>query len=539
MTRGPRGPRGLKAAKRWRGEVTAKWRGVTPNRECACVRVCACARVRVCVAMGLKSGDGGAKKWLQLKHADQFRRFPTLNEVRQGVEYANPNGDGTMCIPRSETVVLVDGNVLMMAVADRITSLDEYANVIFNYIRWDAIKTGALVVVVFDEPEHMTNAKRSEQAERDAQRKKKDIVCSEDVAPPPLPREFSRAQLEALADISSLAGDRRYKCRFYDEVIRRVYERLMALMAQWRANGHEPGVVVLDGVEPRGCELPPGETRAPAMVGSDDEVAAALARDTHIGEGDIKLIAIENRLRALKSTNARFHNYTLCMTSTVDTDSFMTMLLDVSKRRVSPYAGAMHSLFCMREPPTKRERDEQGATARASWLVCDTVLLEYKLQCHLWSEVGEKRPTHAQMLQAMLAFCAATAVCGCDFTGKSGQKGSRFDHFWESLPEFVAAEPQALARFGSTLADDAIVARQACDGLLRVCYAASRHMEDKPYGGSSKKTYKSQARELWDVPDTMLRRAVWAAAYWAQREFEADAEWGFPPNLSSDAPVCG
>ena len=484
--------------------------------------------------MGLKSGETGAKAWLKLKYAEQFRRYNSLNEVREGLQYADPQGgEDAIVTQRSETVVLVDGNVLMMAVPSEVTSLDEYVNVIFNYVRWDAVKTGGLVVVVFDEPEHMTLAKREEQAKRDADKKKKETTCSEDIAPPPLPNEFTRAELEALSDVSALPGDRRYKCRFYDEVVSRVLKRLMELMDKWRANGHEPGVVVLDGVEPRGCELPPGEKRKPVMVGSDPEVAAALGRERSIGEGDIKLIALENRVRELKATNPLFQQYTLCLTSTIDTDSFMTMLLDVSKRRISPYPGAMHTLFCMREPASKRDREESGGRARSTWLVCDTVLLEYKLQCHFWSERVGSRPTSDEMLYAMLAFCAATAVCGCDFTGKQGQKGSRFDHFWEALPNFVATEPKALATFGSTTADEPIVARKACHGLLRVCYAASKHMETKKYGGTSKKTYKEQAGQLWDVPDSMLRKAIWAVAYWAQHEFVADSEWGFRPDLSA------
>ena len=275
------------------------------------------------------------------------------------------------------------------------------------------------------------------------------------------------------------------------------------------------------------------------MVASDPGIAAALARERPIGEGDIKLIALESRIHELKAVHPRFKDFTLCLTSTVDTDSFPIMLLDAAKRRVNPYSSGLHSLFCMREPASKREREESGGTAKATWLVCDTVLLEYKLQCHLWSQVVENRPSDEMMLQAMLALCASTALCGCDFTGKTGQKGSRFDHFWEALPEFIATEPKALACFGSTLADDSAVARTATGGLLRVCYAASGHMEGKRCSGTSTRTYKTQAKELWDTPDRLLRRSIWATAYWAQHEFIADSEWGFSADLSAEAVARG
>lgn len=485
--------------------------------------------------MGLKSGEYGAKSWLKKKHAHEFRIFRTLAETRDGLRFPVPtqeDPDATRPCAREETAVFVDGNVLMMAIPDTVTTLDAWADVLFGYIRREAMAAGKLVVVVFDEPESITYAKKEEQVRRDINNKAKQITCSNDIAPPPLPDNFTRAQLEAVPNVSLLKTDRRYKARIYDEVIKRVYERLLPLMSKWEDNGHDAGVLILDGVEVRGCELPPGEKRAPVILGSDPAAAAAFARHKPIGEGDIKLMALENRLREMTTVDERYKDYRLALTWTVDTDSFMTFLLDVAKRRVTPYSAGLHSLFCMREAA---KRDLLG-NGRATFLVCDTKQLEYKLQCHIWSEAAEK-PNAEQMLQAMLALCAAAAVCGCDFTSERGQPGARFDHFWEALPEFVAEEPRALATFQSTLADEPAVARQACQGLLRVCYKASKCMESKPMGDASKskRTYKKQAGELWDVPECMLRKAVWAAAYWSQNEFEADSEWGFQPNLSQQA----
>ena len=487
--------------------------------------------------MGLKSGDKGAKAVLKLQHAAAFRRFGTLSEVRDGVRFPDPNDPEPAAMracTREETAVFVDGNVLMMAIPQDVLTLDAWVDIIFGYIRNQAMAAGKLVVVVFDEPEHMTWAKKEEQRRRDASLTIKKVACSADIAPPPLPINFTRAELEAVANVGALKKDRLYKARIFDEVIKRVYERLLPIMDRWRANGHDPGVLVLDGVEVRGCELPEGERRAPVVLASDPEAATAFARTSPIGEGDIKLIQLENRLRELKALNERYADYKLALTWTIDTDSFMTMLLDVSKRRITPYPGALHSLFCMREAAPKRDRDADTASARASFLTCDTVLLEYKLQCHMWADASE-RPTPQMMLHSMLALCASAALCGCDFTCKGGTKGARFDHFWESFPSFVAQEPKALASFGSVLADDCTVARTSTQGLLRVCYAASAHMEEKKYSGTSNKTYKAQAKEVFEVGDTMLRKAIWTAAYWGQQEFEADQEWGFAPDLSVEA----
>ena len=90
------------------------------------------------------------------------------------------------------------------------------------------------------------------------------------------------------------------------------------------------------------------------------------------------------------------------------------------------------------------------------------------------------------------------------------------------MVSIVRTEPQSLLRFVNALDHSEAVAQDACQGLYRVCVQASKHMEDKP-------RYKKQAESVNTVPDNLLRRAVWAAAYWGQNEFVATVEWGFAP----------
>jgi hypothetical protein len=483
--------------------------------------------------MGLKSNSSngtGVKAMLKTQVPRAFARFENLHDARDAVmrdgdEEAQGDGreaepiDVTILNKRQRTVVFLDGNVLMMTVPEAIGEIDAFCAIIYGYVR-EAMRTGSLVVVAFDEPQHLTQAKREEQQRRDAQRMARTVACSDDMQPVPLGHNFTRAELEALPDVHVLKADRKCRVRLYDEVIRRVYERAVAVMRQWEANGHDGGMLILDGVEIRGADRSADEPREVGLVGSNPEVLAKFQRQTPIGEGDIKLIALENRLRELITTDPKFEHYRLAVTSTTDTDSFMTFLIDTAKRRVNPYAGALHSLFCMREPPTKRDR-EVDENCKASFLCCDTALLEANIQQHLWGLVRSPKPQPEQMLAAMLAFCSAAAICGCDFT-LDGLKGSRFDHFWESMPSFVATEPQALARFVSALDQQEAVAQSACQGLYRVCVQASKHMEDKP-------RYKKQAESVGNVPDAMLRRAVWSASYWALNEFPATPDWGFLP----------
>ena len=477
--------------------------------------------------MGLKGGGTGAKAQFKEKCRADFRTFDTLLDARNAI-IRQDETDLTLPKKREQTVVFLDGNVIMMTVPEAVGTIEGFATIIFNQLR-DALRAGRTVVVAFDEPAHMTNAKREEQARRDAARKARTVTCSTDMAPCPLTPDFTAAEVDALGDVHALKNDRKCRSRLYDEVMKRVYDRLSIIMEQWvTEGGNPPSTLILDGVEPRGCDRPAGEKRVTTMIGTNPEAVEAFRRETPIGEGDIKLIALENRLRELVDTNPAFKDYKLALTSTVDTDSFMTMMLDVSKRRVNPYKGTVHSLFCMREAPSKRDR-EWDENVKATYLCCDVALLEAHVQQHLWQN-ARSRPSPEMCLNAMLAFTSATAICGCDFT-LDGLKGSRFDHFWESLPDFVVDEPAALQKFGAVLTStEPAVARTACAGLYRVCIAASKHMETKP-------RYKKQAQSVFDVPDNMLTRAVWSAAYWGQNEFAADSEWGFGAVLEDVAPV--
>lgn len=484
--------------------------------------------------MGLKSnGTNGFKAFVRANVRGAFRSYDSLQEVRDAVlkrAVADPQG-GEEVTPidvdtspswdeRQRTVAFLDGNVLMMTVPESVGGVRQFANIVYNQVR-DALTAAHVVIVAFDEPAHMTKAKKEEQARRDAARRARTVSCSVDMAPCPLKDGFTREDLLQLSDVHLLKADRPCRTRLYDEVVKMIFDRVATVMKQWTANGHDAGVLLLDGADVRGCDRSLNEPRVVTMVGTDPEITAKFARALPIGEGDIKLIALENRLRELIATEPEsYARYTLAITSTIDTDTFVVMLLDVAKRRVNPFAGTLHSVFCMREAATKRERESDPA-ARASYLGCDVALLEANIQQHLWSECTGATPGPENLLSSMLAFSSAAAICGCDFT-QDGLKGSRFDHFYEALPKFIASEPSALATFNTALASEWVVAQGATQGLYRLCVRASAHMADKP-------RYKRQAQSVSEVSDTLLKRSVWACAYWCQVEHDATPDWGFLP----------
>ena len=320
-------------------------------------------------------------------------------------------------------------------------------------------------------------------------------------------------------NVHALKNNRNVRLKLYDAVMRDVLRRVQGVMQGWEAHDEDPGTLLIDGCDPRGCKRVITEKREPCMTGTNLEVAETFRHKASIGEGDLKLGAHEARLRELVSTDASWADYSLVFTSTIDTDNFPISLLDVAKRRVTPTVGRLDVIFAMREPPSKRQREE-NPKSRASFLCCDIVRLEGFLQTHIWSQSLLQGPTDPKtMLNAIVALSTAAAVCGCDFT-LAGLKGARFDHFLEVLPNFVTAEPDALSTFSNVWNEDPEVARLACGGLLRLCITTSVNMRNKP-------RYKKQADTVAGVSELMLRRAVWSCTYWSRNEMAVSAEWGF------------
>jgi len=460
--------------------------------------------------MGLKAtGENGAKAQLRKHCKRAFRTYPTLLETRKAIGAT-----------REQTVVILDMNVVLMSIPEAVQTMSGCIRVVWSFVEW-ALGTGYLTCCVFDEPHAMTNAKKAEQARRDASRASHKIMCSTDLEPCPLTDDFTAKQLEDLTNVMPVRDNRATRSRFYDEISKRIYEMAAAKAEKWNASGkpEHRTAILMDGVDPRGCERPKDARREPVMMGNNEALVAAFQRDTPIGEGDIKLQQLDGRIRDLAVEGGAMEKTTLIMASTIDTDSLMISALSVSKRRINPYMSSVHTVLCMRTPVTKAQKeDNPGATA--TYLVCDTAMLEGMMQQHIWGE--RSTPSPEQMLNAMIAMSAATALAGCDFVEL---QGARFDHFFDSLNTFVTSEPGALQNFASALASEPAVARQACQSLIRVCYTASKAMEDKP-------RYKKQAQSVFDCDDATLLRAVWTAAYWSENEFTADGDWGFAPPAS-------
>ena len=471
--------------------------------------------------MGLKaSGDAGAKAQLRQHCARAFRQYDSLLEARKGVGAT-----------REQTAVLIDMNVVMMSVPTSVQTLAAFVKIVWSFVEW-AVGTGWLTVLVFDEPHVMTNAKRLEQARRDAMRTANTVVCSEDIDPFPFTDDYSEQDLETSTSVLSIRDKRPSRSRMYDEVAKRIFAMVCEKAAKWNQSGkpEHRTVVILDGVDIRGCNRPYFASRNVEMIGNDDAIVNAFHRQTPIGEGDIKLQWLENRIRELAVVGGVLHGTNLVMTSTIDTDSLMIASLAVSKRRLNPFGASVHTVLCMRNPSSKASRGGSGSDddkpKSASYLVVDVAMLEACILEHIY---GKATTVSAeQALNTMLALAASAALSGCDFCSL---EGSRFDHFFNSIHSFAKTEPLALESFSNILSTDENTVKRTSFGLTRLCYNASYYMEQKG------KRYERQAKSVSEVDDDTLRRALWTSAYWIGNEFKADEKFGFETPASRASPM--
>ena len=157
--------------------------------------------------MGLSSGPHGAKALLVDKFADAFQNVKCLKDVRELVG-----------VRRSQTLAVLDGNVMMNAIPASVDSFRGYVTILANQLN-DAVQAAAHVVVVFDEPEAMTVAKRNEQRRRDEVRQARVPLCSDDLVATITDDNFSTNDLRAEGcNAKLLMEHRKARPRFFDAV---------------------------------------------------------------------------------------------------------------------------------------------------------------------------------------------------------------------------------------------------------------------------------------------------------------------------------
>jgi len=455
--------------------------------------------------MGLAGGPNGAKALFKHKFPDAFRSFQALEQARDAVGVA-----------RKQTLVVVDGNVLVMQTPAAVDTFPGYVAVLANQLH-GAIKAGEHVVVVFDEPASLTRAKQEEQSKRDSRRAPQTPVCSDDLVPCPRDDNYTREELDAEGlNVRLLINHRPARSRFYDALC-------VAALAKLRATlvGEEGCAwsVTFDGIDSRGADRPLGEKRRPGVLSSHpEEWAPVLTREHAIGEGDMKLTDVCHRVHKLRksSPDAAMGDVLLNLLWTIDTDSFLIELMQQSRREMRPRAEDRNELtmLCLREPARRRK----GEVPEPAYFQCiDMMCFHESVMTYVFGSrsvtpaLQEKKP----LVTALLA--ASIALCGCDFVEV---RGLRADLVLPCVREVARNQPELLELMHGVYTGRAEDTRNAGEAIKAV-------IEDFLTSIAGAPRMKATSQKASSYSDLQVLRACWLAAYWNGNEFKNVRNWGF------------
>ena len=153
-------------------------------------------------------------------------------------------------------------------------------------------------------------------------------------------------------------------------------------------------------------------------------------------------------------------------------------------------------MLCMRERAS-------ASIVEASFLCCDVSMLEAGFSATSGASRGAPQ-AETDKRGAIALMCSVAAASGCDFTSSKGLDGSRFDHFWEALPAYIASVPATCAEFDGLCTGEGAPS-DIVETLRLVCEFTSDAMRNK-------KRFKRQAEDMSRPCVALLRRALWSTA---------------------------
>ena len=456
--------------------------------------------------MGLAGGPHGAKALFVKDFAGAFQSLRKLTDVRTLVG-----------VQRSQTLAVLDGNVMMNAMPAAADTFRVYVAIMTAQIE-EACQAAAHVVVVFDEPDAVSMAKRSEQRRRDEMRQARVPLCSEDLVATITDDNFSTNDLNTDGcSVKLLMEFRKARPRFYDAVCVAVMNRFRVAMegGSWS--------LTFDGVDMRGAERGFGVPRDAGVLSSDDPFwQALLNREAPIGEGDLKLTDVTQRVHdAAQCEGTPVHGVLLNLVVTIDTDSFAIELLQQNRRerRVEEDDQNELTILCLKERARKRAGDD--FVTDAHYLCCDMQVFHAKILEYVYGTRHLSKQVVDQQPAALALLAVGLACCGCDFVEV---KGMRADVVLPVVRDIVRKQPDQLGAMAHVFAPNQTKAYKAVKFMLREYL---EHIEDMP----RMKLAKVNAS---NVCDAQVLRALWTCAYWHQCEFKNCEEWGFVAPASND-----
>ena len=423
----------------------------------------------------------------------------------------------------SETLSILDGNVLMMAVPMEVKLYDEYVNYMTRHLMLQ-MTTARIVIVCFDDPKYVPDAKRATQQKRDAVIHKKKVVCSEDLAPIPTTDNFEHMDLLAVADCHPVMRNRSTRQRFVDDVMMHTFHRIYSLIERCEVEG----TLIIEGVDRRGSTRPYGAPRETAQFSTQPHMAALLKRRTPIGEGDLVMRDIDRAVREAISRHS-FGKIRCIQHHTVDTDSFPICLMHAIQRTnfknhtemcyvsddESDGEMPIETVICIREPSRKRRSDvghDEVIAASILWAYVDPLcrlLVQSVIPMQLWHRVDPS------MIMRLIA--CSWALSGCDFVSV---KSATAEVFLDAIRDRVC-QVNGLSMFARLGEVSSTPNMEALHAIRTLCESAS---ERAVRNGRRNNAF------IHNVNDNLILRAMWTVRYWNGHSAGGVSieEWGFP-----------
>ena len=296
-----------------------------------------------------------------------------------------------------------------------------------------------------------------------------------------------------------------------------------AAPSRWSQQGFK-STVLFDGLDPRGALRGRGEPRVPQIFGSDDHFATLFARDRPIGEGDLKLAWVQQRVRDLVARGTL--QTQLNLTVTIDTDSIAIELMEHARRACvsdEHEQDAVMGALCMRE--RSHTRDAYDNETSAAYFVVDYARLFRAVQREMWS-LARDVPSPKQQRLATVLLCAGWALAGCDFVSLTGLKA---DMVLDAMPSLLHTAPGMVDLMENSWSGDREAAKLVLPALRRLVLLCAGNYGDTP------RARKTTVEAMRNHDTELLLRAAWVASYWSNCEFAGSLQdFGF---YVHDAPV--
>lgn len=465
--------------------------------------------------MGLDSGEYGVKAFLR----GEFEQ-PVRATDGDADEAASPVAIATLgrnwCeifdwlqLPRAETAIVADFNVLMFSLAGSdALSAEAYLQRQEAFLRAAEYFAGT-VVLCNDTQSCAPTAKQREKARRDASKRTQSALHGRNVqTDQPMTDEYTLAALNR-ADARKLVSCRQARDRFFDHVCRQLFEKRSA-------QAQDQSGLAIDCFDAMGAERPIGQARCSVAHSTNLALLPPpIYEEQHQwkrGEGDIKMAVWDAHLRDCKrdQLGAIVH-------VTKDQDALPILLLAGADRacQCNCYeAGLLDNApttwLVMNERVKAEVPDATGRLSR-EWVVRHCVIDADEL-CHQLCVFFGVDGDATRAMCAMAALACLWALGGCDYVAFTSGRANELSYAlqWYLINEKVDAHV-----FESLLRAD--TAKQNFAALQEHLMTIWRRA--------------AQSRRRRPVPPTErhIRQAIWTCLYWQLRpppEIKAH-EWGF------------